>query len=218
MRCKIFLSLSSIRMELIRRTGRRVFVHTVPWCLVTAGFHSRHPGRCPRRTPGHRRRHSCWHTSNRTGTISTGLMCCLQMRPWSTSTMVMNRRVRVFRRVVERLEGCSIQERDGTTGHDDWGGRDSPWTHHRRSHATSADSSSFGACPSTCNSGSDDKESVMGIGLVVLNDIQLLLNVLGPCGHRQGVQFVWSAPPWSWSLRENSFASWYGERHCLLLM
>ena len=31
-------------------------------------------------------------------------------------------------------------------------------------------------------------------------DIQLPLNVVGPCGPIQGVQFTWSAPPWSYTV------------------
>ena len=50
---KSFLSAPRIRVELIRRTGRHIFVRTVQICLVAAGFHSRHPGRCPILTPDH---------------------------------------------------------------------------------------------------------------------------------------------------------------------
>ena len=49
----------------------------------------------------------------------------------------------VFRHVVERLEDCCIQEIDGILSNDDQTGRGWPWTHHRISHETSADGSSF---------------------------------------------------------------------------
>ena len=42
-------------------------------------------------------------------------------------------------------------------------------------------------------------------------------NVLGPCGQRHGVQFAWSAPSWSWTLRENSWASWHGLLYMIVL-
>ena len=40
--------------------------------------------------------------------------------------------------------------------------------------------------------------------------------IFGLCGQRHGLQFVWSAPRWSWTMIENSFASRYGEGHSLL--
>ena len=47
-RVKGFLPASRITVRLIRRAGRRVFLHTVQ------GYHSRHPDRFPRLTPDHR--------------------------------------------------------------------------------------------------------------------------------------------------------------------
>ena len=40
-------------------------------------------------------------------------------------------------------------------------------------------------------------EVILGTCLDILSDIQLLLNVFGPCGYRDGDQFAWSAPPLS---------------------
>ena len=53
MRWKSFLSVSRIRVDLIRRTGRPVFARTVRGHLVAAGYRSRRPDWCPRRTPDH---------------------------------------------------------------------------------------------------------------------------------------------------------------------
>ena len=113
-----------------------------------------------------------------------------------------NGHVRVIRHVAERLLDCCIPETDGIRGHDDQSGRGWHWTRHRISHETSADGSSFGACMPTCGSGIDYDESVCGIILDVSSDIQLLLNALGPCGHRQVIQVAWLAPPWPWTLRK----------------
>ena len=101
----------------------------------------------------------------------------------------------IFYHVVERLVDCCIQEIYGIRGPGGQGGRSWAWIHHQIWHATSADGSSFGAC---CGS-SDDQDSVWGIGLNIFHDIQLLLSIIGPCGQRQGVQFVLSAPLWFWT-------------------
>ena len=109
---------------------------------------------------------------------------------------------RVFRRVFERLVDCYIKETDGIRRNGDQSGRGWPWTHHRISDETSADGSSLSACLPTCVGGSDDDESVWGIGLDVLIGIQPLQNVLRPCGQRQGVQFAWSLHPDSGQLNK----------------
>ena len=49
-----------------------------------------------------------------------------------------------------------------------------PWTHHLILQ-TNTDGSSFGACPPKCGGGSDDQESVWGIGQDFLSDIRLLI-------------------------------------------
>ena len=64
----------------------------------------------------------------------------------------------------------------------------------------------------------DDQESVWSICQDVLRYIPLLLNVLGLCRQKQGAQFAWLALPWSWTPKENSLASWYGEGHWRLLI
>ena len=69
MRRTDFLSSSKIKVEVIRRTGLPVFVRN---CLRTIAAAV-----------------TCWHTSRRTGIISTSLMCLL-MSPWAASTTVMD--------------------------------------------------------------------------------------------------------------------------------
>ena len=117
-------------------------------------------------------------------------------------------------RCLERLVGSCIQETDGIRWHDDYSGGDWPWTDHQISDETSADGSSFGACLPTCIGGSDDDESVWGIGLDVFSDIQPLLNMFRPCGQRQGVQFAWSAPPWFWTAKTKLFRLQIRRRAC----
>ena len=51
------------------------------------------------------------------------------------------------------------------------------------------------ACVPTCGGVDDDQELVWDICLYALGDIQLLPNVLGPCGQRHSVQFAWPASP-----------------------
>ena len=77
------------------------------------------------------------------------------------------------------------------------------WTHQQVAHEISADSSSFGACVSTCSGSSDGQGCVWDFGQNVLGDIQLLLNIFWQCRQKHGVQFILSAPSWSWTLREN---------------
>ena len=59
-----------------------------------------------------------------------------------------------------------------------------------------------------CGGGDDGQESVWGIGLDVLSDIQLL-NIFGLCHQRHSARWVPSASPWSWRPRENASTSWY---------
>ena len=217
MRWKTFLSAFRIGLELIRRTGGRVFVRTVQICLVAAGYISLHPDQCPRLTLNHRHRHR---------------ILALRHQNWNhqywshvifadesiVSLYICNGPTRGFPGVVERLINHCIQETDGIRGYDDQSGWGWPWTHYRISDETSAGGSSFRVYLPTCDGDSDEQVSVWAIGLDVMGDNQLLLNVLEPCGQRHDVQLAWSAPSWFLVLRENSFVSWYEEGHGVLLM
>ena len=79
---KSFLVASRIRVELIWRTGRCVFGHTVQRCLVAAEYRSRHiQTDAPDWLLIISAAAVCWHTGTSTGTTSTGLMCHLLMSP-----------------------------------------------------------------------------------------------------------------------------------------
>ena len=80
MRRNRFLSSSRIKVELIRRTGRRVSARTAQTHLVAAGYHSRRPARCSRLriivTDA-----AYAHAGTGTGPISTALMWYFLMSP-----------------------------------------------------------------------------------------------------------------------------------------
>ena len=201
---RVFAQLSRIRMELIRRTGCHVVVRMVQGRLVATGYRPRHSEQCPRLTPDHRccrrmlaHRHRNWNRQHSSHVLFSDESI--------VSLYNCNGHARVFRCVVERLVDCCIQETDGIRRNDDQSGRGWPWTHHRILDENSADGSSFWACLPKYVDGSDDDESVWGIGLDVLSDIQPLLNVLGSCGQQQGVQFAWSAPSWFWTTERKLF-------------
>ena len=111
------------------------------------------------------------HPDTRTGTVSNGLMSYLPMRPYSLWNC--NGHARLSCRVVERLVDCSIQEIDGIRGPGDQSSRAWPWTHHWISYEISANGSSSGVCLTKCGGDNDDQESVWGIVLCALSDIQL---------------------------------------------
>ena len=76
---------------------------------------------------------------------------------------------------------------------------------------TNVGGSSSGAWVASCGGDVDSQGSVWGIDQGVLSDIQLLLNVIESRGQRQGTQFAWSAPAWSWTLRK-TFSSHDAEK------
>ena len=148
---------------------------------------------------------ACWHTSTRSGTINTCLMCYLLMSPNSAYPTVLGMPeffvvllkgywIVASKKQAEFADMTKVVEADLRS-----------WT--GASHVTSADGSRFGACLSICGVDSDAMASVWVIFRGVLDAIQLLVNILGPCGKGQGVKGSWSASPWSWSLREHSFTS-----------
>ena len=60
-----FISAPRLRMQMIRRFGRRMPVRTIRRRLLTAGYWSRRPARCPRLTLEHRRRRREWGRRHR---------------------------------------------------------------------------------------------------------------------------------------------------------
>ena len=89
-------------------------------------------------------------------------------------------------------------------GHAHYSDRGWLWTHQQISHGMISDVTSSSECLCANMRRRWRWSGVnLGIGMDVLSDIQLLLNVLGLSGQRQGVQFAWPAPPWFWMLRFN---------------
>ena len=191
-------------MELIRLIGCPVTLRMAQGGLVAAECRPRHPDWWPRLTPNHRhcrymlarRLHTCnCQDSSHVLFADESIVCLYNC----------NGHARVFRCVVGRLVDCCIQETEGIRRHDDQSGNGWPWIYKWISDEASADGSNFGACLLKCIGESDDDDSVWGIGLDVLSDIQLLLNVIGTCRKRQGTQFVWPASPWLWTTERKLF-------------
>ena len=124
----------------------------------------------------------------------------------------------VYSQPLQRLVDCCIKKTDGIRGHGDQSCKSRPWTHHRISHETTADRSSFGACLPTCGVGSEDQESVWGIGLNILSDIQLLLNIPWTVWTKtvRPVRLVSSTL--ILGAERNSYISWYGKENGPLLI
>ena len=101
--------------------------------------------------------------------------------------------------VLGRKNPLHFQQHDTELGHTNWCYRVWPWTDQQIPHETSAYGYSSDAYVPACDGGSDVQES----GRDIFSDIQLLSNIFALCGQRH----VGSAPPWSWMLRKNYFAS-----------
>ena len=213
LRWKSFLSASRSRWG---RSGRPVIVRTVQGRFVAAGYRS-HPGRCPRLTP-----HRCCGRHMLADRPQTW-----NHQRWSHAIFDDDPRVSLYHsdpRVCEfRLfrgwnHQLTFQRHDEKVGHVRYSCRGWLWTHQQKPHETSADGSTSGACEPTCSGSNDGQESVWGIGLDGLGDIQRLLNILGPCRQRRGVQFAWSALPWFWTAERICSASGYIEGQGLHLL
>ena len=76
----------------------------------------------------------------------------------------------------------AFQEHDGKLAHVHYSCRGWLWTHQQTVQEISADGPSFTDCVPTCGGSGDGQESVWDIGLDVLSDSQLLLNIYRPCG------------------------------------
>ena len=189
---------------MVRRTGRLVVVHMVQGLLVAVGYHSRHPGRCPRLNHHHRCRRRMLADMPQTW----------NHQHWSHPMFHDESRVSLYHSDYRACEfhhflGCTnplaVQQHDEKLKHAHYSCRGWLWTHQHIAHETSADGSSCGARVPTCGGSSDGQESVWGIGLDVLGDIQLLLNALGQCGQWQGIQFAWSSSSLFWTAERKLF-------------
>ena len=216
MRRKRFLSASKMKVELIRRTGRSVFVRTSQGRSETAGYSSRHQDRCPRLNPEHR----CCR-------------CMLAKRPnswnhqhWSPGPLARSVKLRVAHvpgMLVTFSPAPRVSDPDMHHGtcvmHVPWSLNSSFfWSQWWGKHSRRMRNLQFyvsGKRPMqysirfrlyqclevpflvpVCQYVAVAAMAGLGIGLHVLSDIQLLLNM---CGQSYGVQFVWSAhhnPGW----------------------
>ena len=147
---------------------------------------------------------ACWQTGSRTGTISTGWSHMIFDDVSRESLNLSGRRACDFLLSLKCNNPTVSPLADAMI-------------HQQIAYETSADGCSSGACVPTSCGGGDDRASVWGISLDALSEIQLLLNIFEPCGQRHGIRFVWPEPPWFWTLRENTFSSWYGEGNDLFL-
>ena len=74
-RTNSFMSASRLRMQMIRRFGRRMSVRTIRRRLLAAGFWSRRPARCPRLTLEHRRHRREWGRRHRVWDLRQWIHC-----------------------------------------------------------------------------------------------------------------------------------------------
>ena len=84
-----FLSMSGIRVGLIRRIGRCVFVRLVQRRLIAAGYHWRRLNRCPRLTTDHRHHQRKLAHRHQPGTMCAGRIWYLLMGARSAHRTVM---------------------------------------------------------------------------------------------------------------------------------
>ena len=182
----------------------RVFVCTFIWHLVAAGYPTKHPDWSCRLTPIYHYRH-----------------CLLADRPqilnhkhWShvifhdesgVSLYHFDHHANWFQQLLGSKHLLAIQKTIKKLKHTNYSCRCWLWPHQQIAHETSAAGSSSGACMPIYSGGGDGQKSLWGISLDVLSGIQLLLNIFGPCVHRHGVQFVWSALTSSYALRKKLF-------------
>ena len=110
-----FISAPRLRIQMIRRFGRRMSVRTICRWLLTTRYWSRGPTRCPRLTMEHRRRRHEWMRRHR--------VC--DLRPWRYcifsdesrfSLYHSDGRDRVCHRHGERLIDACVQPNDGNRG------------------------------------------------------------------------------------------------------
>ena len=110
-----FISAPRLRIQKIRRFGRRVSVRTIRRRLLAAGYWFQRPARCPRLTLEHRRRRREWGRRHRVW----------DFRQWRHFIFIDESRfslyhsdgqVRVRRRQRERMIYACVQPNDGNRG------------------------------------------------------------------------------------------------------
>ena len=110
-----FISAPRLRMQMIRRFGRRMLCRTFRWRLLAAGYWYRLPARCPRLILEHRwrrcewgRRHRVWHLRQ--------WRHCIFIDACRFSLYHGDSRVRVHGRKGERLIDACVQPNGGNRG------------------------------------------------------------------------------------------------------
>ena len=110
-----FISAPRLRMQMIRRFGRRMSVRTIRRRLLAAGYWSRRPARCPRLTLEHRRRRRELGRRHRVWNLRQWRHCIFR----DESRFILyhsDGRVRVRRRQGERMIDACVQPNDGNRG------------------------------------------------------------------------------------------------------
>ena len=110
-----FISVLCLRIQIIRRFGRRMSVWTVRRRLLDSGYWSGRPAKCPRLTLEHRRRRREWGRRHRVCDLRQWRHCmfCDESR---FSLYHSDGRVRVHHRQGERLIDACVQPNDGNRG------------------------------------------------------------------------------------------------------
>ena len=83
-----FISSPRLRMQMIRRFGRRMSVQTIRRWLLATGYWFRRPARCPRLTMEHRRRRPEWGRRHRVWDLRQWRHCIFSDEPSSPYTTV----------------------------------------------------------------------------------------------------------------------------------
>ena len=109
-RTNCFLSAPRLRMQMIRRFGRRMSVRTIRRRLLAAGYWSGHPARCPRLTLEHRRCHREWRRRHRVWDLRQWRHCIFSDKTWFSLYHSDGRRQG------ERLIDACVQPNDGNRG------------------------------------------------------------------------------------------------------
>ena len=110
-----FISAPRLRMQMIRRFGRRMSVRTIRRRLLATGYWSRRPARCPRLTLEHRRRRREWGRRHGVWGLKQWRHCVFS----DESRFFLyhgDGRVRVRRREGERLIDACVQPNEGNRG------------------------------------------------------------------------------------------------------
>ena len=110
-----FILAPRLRMQMIRRFGRQMSVRAIQRRLLSAGYWSRRPSRCPRLTLEHRRRRHEWGRRHRVWDLRQWRHCIFNDES-RFSLYHSDGRVRVCRKQGQSLIDACIQPNDGNRG------------------------------------------------------------------------------------------------------